>query len=95
MVIDGNGLILIIGKKILFKKNSKSELSPKKKYARASARVGPGLAIPLSTHAVIYGWFNQSCGLSMGLYGLLLAAMRPMYSKESVPCIFKNNIQEL
>ena len=33
MVIDGNRLILIIGKKILFKKNSKSELSPKK-YAR-------------------------------------------------------------
>ena len=30
MVIDGNRLILIIGKKILFKKNSKSELSPKK-----------------------------------------------------------------
>ena len=34
MVIDGNRLILIIGKKILFKKNSKSELSPKK-YARS------------------------------------------------------------
>ena len=38
MVIDGNRLILIIGKKILFKKNSKSQLSPKK-YARTVARI--------------------------------------------------------
>ena len=40
MVIDGNRLILIIGKKILFKKNSKSELSPKK------IRSGPGFNDP-------------------------------------------------
>ena len=39
MVIDGNRSILIIGKKVLFKKNFKSELSPKRRPDRPDHRL--------------------------------------------------------
>ena len=58
MVIDGNRLILIIGKKILFKKNSKSELSPKK-------------IRPDRTHGLVHGISIDSIGYGeYTIYGI-------------------------
>ena len=53
MVIDGNRLILIIGMKILFKKNSKSELSPKKNTPGSGQSGYPGQ---------MGHFFSGSCG---------------------------------